>query len=1004
MAPAKKREKDNALAAPAAAISNVANGSVNSVNGGGVSSATAAAASAVTASTASINVDNVKLNGHQQEQELFLQAFEKPTQIYRFLRNRHGTSPIFLNRTLSYMKDRMSRNNKKRTTFKVNSILQQITQKAEIDSNKYLNIIYNGLFDKSSCSDQWWNAGESVSVEATLYKITKNKRKDSTSDFQEVMSYSSDVEYNPDHDISRFSTISIPVQSMRPLGDQHTIYKLLFRIKVLPKCDKNAIDENTENCETPCKRGKISTKIYGCELIVFEKNICFIPEGDYEAAMQELNSMSIKSFSPKKRTWETLPDNYIPLSLKFDVFNQFPTLKFRLTWSANEVPSSIDAKDFNLYGDLAFIKNEANDKIQNNPNEVEMPFNSNANQTKNIGTHVNHNNNCVKTNGAKSGIVPVSAKVEKIQIVYNFLYSNNTRQQTEYTQEVICPWCGLDCLRLYALLKHLKLCHARFNFTYQPAGNGARIDVTINDSYDGSYAGSPYDLAGPSGCSFARTCGPVRRTTVTNLLVCRPRRQKTCLDEFLVLDEDDLSNQRPYITGHNRLYHHTETCLPVHPKELDIDSEGESDPLWLRQKTIQMIDEFSDVNEGEKELMKLWNLHVMKHGYVGDCQLPLACEMFLDSNGYEIIRKNLYRNFILHMCSLFDYGLVSPETVYKTVQKLQGMLSKYPEGQELMSKQREAQLKYWLDVGIHKQDEQKLKSPQKQTLKPTNISEVLGTADNDVCGTSSVSKNTENKPMQPPTKRSATAVKRASLHLQNGNGNSTSDKLINGCGSKGVAKKTASQAVDDQEPPANTSANSGSAKMPSDKRERRGEACSNSRRSSTASAAVTLTTIDRDENNESKDAQNLERPHRGGSVSTNSTTTAESRTQTSKRRLSVKVIEDVEGGGNGGECGYIGADNNREAFEANNNASDVCDATVSNIPQTVFQSELTQTPVKYDASHLNTDTTERDVHAVDDGKDIDDYLTAELRADVTTASTITSDATVATTTEADNVL
>lgn len=27
----------------------------------------------------------------------------------------------------------------------------------------------------------------------------------------------------------------------------------------------------------------------------------------------------------------------------------------------------------------------------------------------------------------------------------------------------------------------------------------------------------------------------------------------------------------------------------------------------------QMIDEFTDVNEGEKELMKLWNLHVMKY-------------------------------------------------------------------------------------------------------------------------------------------------------------------------------------------------------------------------------------------------------------------------------------------------------------------------------------------------------------------------------------------------------
>ncbi|CAD7006131.1 unnamed protein product [Ceratitis capitata] len=903
MAPTKKREKDTATTAPVAAVSTVSNGNINAGNGGGPASATAATATAasniVTANTATSNVDNVKLNGHQQEQELFLQAFEKPTQIYRFLRNRHGTSPIFLNRTLSYMKDRMSRNNKKRTSFKVNSILQHITQKTESVSNKYLNIMYNGLFDKSSCSDQWWNAGDAVCVEATLYKITKNKRKDSTSDFQEIMSYSSDVVYNPHDDISRFSAISIPIQSMRPLGDQHTIYKLLFRIKVLPKGDSKSNDENIENGETPCKRGKTSTKIYGCELIVFEKNICFIPEGDYEAAMQELNSMSIKSFSPKKRTWETLPDNYIPLSMKFDVFNQFPTLKFRLTWSANEMPSSIEAKDVHLYGDFAGIKNDTNDKPQSLCNGIEMSLNGSVNQNANMEErHVNHNNNCVKGNGggsdSKNGLALAPAKAEKIQIVYNFLYSNNTRQQTEYTQEVICPWCGLDCLRLYALLKHLKLCHARFNFTYQPAGSGARIDVTINDSYDGSYAGSPYDLAGPSGCSFARTCGPVRRTTVTNLLVCRPRRQKTCLDEFLELDEDDLSNQRPYITGHNRLYHHTETCLPVHPKELDIDSEGESDPLWLRQKTIQMIDEFSDVNEGEKELMKLWNLHVMKHGYVGDCQLPLACEMFLDTNGYEIIRKNLYRNFILHMCSLFDYGLVAPETVYKTVQKLQGMLSKYPEGQEMMSKQRESQLKYWLDVGIHKQDEQKLKSPQKQPSAISNSSDTLSA----VVGNTPTSggKNSESKSMQPPAKRSATAVKRASMHPQNSlNGVGTPEKLANGSGSKGVAKKTAAQIDDDQDARANVSASSLSSNTSViDKRERRGDtstSSSSSRRSSTTSATVTSTTNERDAKHERKEAQNTERLQRGNSAAVvNNAAGTESRGHAAKRRLSIKDL------------------------------------------------------------------------------------------------------------------
>lgn len=232
------------------------------------------------------------------------------------------------------------------------------------------------------------------------------------------------------------------------------------------------------------------------------------------------------------------------------------------------------------------------------------------------------------------------------------------------------------------------------------------------------------------------------------------------------------------------MYHHTETCLPVHPKELDIDSEGESDPLWLRQKTIQMIDEFSDVNEGEKELMKLWNLHVMRHGFVGDCQLPLACEMFLDAKGHEIVRKNLYRNFILHMCSLFDYGLIAADTVYKTVQKLQGLLSKYAAGQELMQRQREAQLKYWLDVGMHKkQDDLKHKSPQKPASNSSNE-------------TATSSTGNAASAMQPPKRMpanlkranaAAAAAAAAALEAQDsGAGNSG-----NSGSSKNVAKKSA---------------------------------------------------------------------------------------------------------------------------------------------------------------------------------------------------------------------
>ena len=52
------------------------------------------------------------------------------------------------------------------------------------------------------------------------------------------------------------------------------------------------------------------------------------------------------------------------------------------------------------------------------------------------------------------------------QVFYQFLYNNNTRQQTEARDNLRCPWCALNCRRLYSLLKHLTTCHSRFLFTY----------------------------------------------------------------------------------------------------------------------------------------------------------------------------------------------------------------------------------------------------------------------------------------------------------------------------------------------------------------------------------------------------------------------------------------------------------------------------------------------------------------------------------------------------------
>lgn len=515
-------------------------------------------------------------------------------------------------------------------------------------------------------------------------------------------------------------------------------------------------------------------------LVFDKYNRCSLSDGEYELTLTEHMSASPKTVSPKKHpTWEIIPesclDEFNGIDNPINDLTKNPLLKFRLAWTKDRsaervdrpLPITIRKEDHFISNNkenesvmennlalrtnlncgsiggggigaalIPTIANPSDSNAINNNNSINSNLNnalavvaaatarstatSTLATTTTAATTVNNVNNSLNNSNSISSLSNNSVAIVKLhdiasRIIYHFIYNNNSSQQTETFDNFNCPWCCLHCLTLYALLKHLKLCHARFNFTYVPMSNGVRVDVSINELFDGSYTGSPNDLVGPAGSAFART-GPVRRTTVTRILVCRPRRPKQSLTEFLEIDENELNAQRPYIQGHNRLYYHTLTCLPVHPKDLDVDSEGENDPPWLQQKTKQMIDEFTDVNEGEKELMKMWNLHIMREGYVGEIQIPLACEMFIDLHAKELLEKNLYKNFVLHMCNLSDYGLITPDTLHKTIQKFQRVLSTYEHGRSIMSMAREKQLDFWFKVGIHKQKQ--LQSQQQQVVPP----------------------------------------------------------------------------------------------------------------------------------------------------------------------------------------------------------------------------------------------------------------------------------------------
>uniref|UniRef100_A0A665X9H7 Uncharacterized protein n=1 Tax=Echeneis naucrates TaxID=173247 RepID=A0A665X9H7_ECHNA len=533
------------------------------------------------ASSAMMNsVKKPKMEQIQADRELFLQAFEKPTQIYRFLRTRNLIAPIFLHRTLTFMSHRNGRTNARRKTFKVDDMLQTVEKmKGEQDSpslSSHLQLTFTGFFHKDEKPSQISeNEQNSVSLEVLLVKVCHKKRKDVSCPIKQVPTGKKQVPLNPDSNQTKpgsCPSLLVSSNEFEP-SNSHMVksYSLLFRVSRTGRRDTNGL-----------VNGEVNENI-----------------GKTSASMPSLCCLSAVS-----------------------CMTMISTMHFYVS-----------------------VKESVSTDIQTRKEQV-----------------------------------PCEPR-QKLRIFYQFLYNNNTRQQTEARDDLHCPWCTLNCSKLYSLLKHLKLSHSRFIFSYVPDPKGARIDVSINECYDGSYVGNPQDIHSQPGFAFSRN-GPVKRTAVTHILVCRPKRTKPSLSEFLESEDGELEQQRTYVSGHNRLYFHSDSCMPLRPQEMDVDSEDERDPEWLREKTATQLDEFTDVNEGEKEVMKLWNLHVMKHGFIADNQMNQAIMLFVENRGAHIIRRNLCRNFLLHLVSMHDFNLVSTATIDRAMARLRQIQEELPDMEE----------------------------------------------------------------------------------------------------------------------------------------------------------------------------------------------------------------------------------------------------------------------------------------------------------------------------------
>ena len=83
----------------------------------------------------------------------------------------------------------------------------------------------------------------------------------------------------------------------------------------------------------------------------------------------------------------------------------------------------------------------------------------------------------------------------------------------------------------------------------------------------------------------------------------------------------------------------------------------------LYEKMKLALEDFSDVNAAEKELMHMWNKHILQHPVLTDSQVYLTCRSFICIHIRELLP--LKNNLRLHLATLYDYGVLSSKQVYE---------------------------------------------------------------------------------------------------------------------------------------------------------------------------------------------------------------------------------------------------------------------------------------------------------------------------------------------------
>lgn len=553
-----------------------------------------------------------------------LQPFEKATQIYRYLssiRQMGLAPPVFLQRNLSYMQPRNRKVLPDSKSRDLKHMISRLTNEAQLKKKQLFAPITLKFFsfeDKPSGSHSNGTTKNNLVASAGVKVINKFNGKP---DQEIVISDEIDLPYNSPNshspmNITRVNTRNAAsvihiAREVFPLSDpMYSKSFLVLSVKVR-SCPQSFTysSPNTRSASSTAANSSLSPR-----------------EGEAKkrkrssALSPSLSNGPSQSNSPRKDLPPSAP--HVIYVSEVPVFNEYFQLVLH-TGTYELQMYKVSSKNCNPSNSFSNGVSRTHYGNENFDCEAKLHFecimsksgfnspqkspNSRAVASKNLNSSPNGKKSESSTASAAASATTAtkvtangpSNKKPAVKIIYRFFLNQTDFQQTESSTNLICPWCGVTCLQLKQLAAHLKNCHERLNFRVRcdskpdPKLLEAIVDVVPNDSYDGSYSGNPYELSFSStvGYAFARK-GPVRRIPTTTLLVNKKGKNKFTdqdkRDSYEDLYDADIDVCRPTVYGHDRLYYHSNTCLPIRPQDMDEDSESETDPEWMRKKTQQV--------------------------------------------------------------------------------------------------------------------------------------------------------------------------------------------------------------------------------------------------------------------------------------------------------------------------------------------------------------------------------------------------------------------------------